>query len=701
MKLFKGMPSRCAIAVATACVSQSAFSDDAVSLQVKPSQMVQGGTGLIQTPTSRMGEVGDLYMNYTDNNEYRFWSVNLQLFDWMQATARYTDVRTRLYSDVPSFSGDQTLKDKGLDVKFRLLEEGYYFPEVSLGFRDFGGTGFFESEYVTASKAYGPFDFHLGLGWGYMGTADDITNPFCKIRDSYCDRPSGFSGRGGKIDYDQFFKGPMAVFGGVEYQTPWEPLRLKLEFEGNNYQYDRAGALEQDSRWNLGAVYRWNNFDFTANYQRGNTFGFGVTYHFNMNTAKQVKFDDPPREIVDAKPAASLAELNKSRLYRSLAYDGGFILTDASVEEDEAIFYGNQIAYRNKAEAVNRIGRIAASELPESVKSYHIVENAGRLPMVDTVIDADAFKVAAKYEDIEADITQTYTRVAPSEDVLEKYEPNRTNGFFKGVDFFYTQSFGNPEDFYLYQGGLIFSGGYAFNENWAAVSSVRATLLDNFDKFSFRIDQDTSTLPRVRTMVREYVSNDLWLDTAILQWNDRLSDNVFAQAYGGYLETMFGGIGGEVLWQPVDSRIAFGVDVNYAKQRDYDEPFDFFDYDVITGHVSAYWQPEFLPDTMLTVSAGQFLAKDKGVNIDFAKRFDSGIIVGAYAAITNVSSEEYGEGSFTKGFYISVPLDLFTLMPSKGRGSFPWVPISRDGGQMLKRPGRLIDFTGPRSSFFD
>ncbi len=701
MKLFKGMRTRCAMAVAAACVSQSALSDDAVTLQVTPSQMVQGGTGLIQTPTSRMGDVGDLYINYTDNDEYRFWSVNLQLFDWMQATARYTDVRTRLYSDVPSFSGDQTLKDKGLDVKFRLLKEGFYFPEVSVGFRDFGGTGFFESEYVTASKAYGPFDFHLGLGWGYMGSADDITNPFCKLRDSYCERPSGFSGRGGKIDYDQFFKGPMAVFGGVEYQTPWEPLRLKLEFEGNNYENDRAGALEQDSRWNLGAVYRYKNFDFSANYQRGNTIGFGVTYHFNMNTAKQVKIDDAPRDIVNAKPAASLAELDKGRLYRSLAYDGGFILTDASVEDDEAIFYGNQIAYRHKDEAVNRIGRIAASELPESVKTYHIVENAGRLPIVDTVIDADAFKVAAKYEDIEADITQSYTRVAPSEAVLENYDPQRTSGFFKGIDFFYTQSFGNPEDFYLYQGGLILSGGYAFNENWAAISSVRATVLDNFDKFSFGIDRDTSTLPRVRTMVREYVRNDLWLDTAILQWNDRLSDNVFAQAYGGYLETMFGGIGGEVLWQPVDSRIAFGVDVNYAKQRDYDEPFDFFDYDVITGHVSAYWQPEFLPDTMLTISAGQFLAKDKGVNVDFAKRFDSGIIVGAYAAITNVSSEEYGEGSFTKGFYISVPLDLFTLTPSKGRGSFPWVPISRDGGQMLKRPGRLIDFTAPRSSFFD
>ena len=254
------------------------------TVNVKPTQMVQGGTGLIQTPTARMQEAGDLYLNYTDNGEYRFWSVNLQLFDWMQATARYTDVRTRLYSNVDSFSGDQTLKDKGLDVKFRLWEESYYMPDISLGFRDFGGTGFFESEYVVASKSVGPLDFHVGLGWGYMGSADDFTNPFCKLKDSFCERPLGYSGLGGKVDYDQFFKGKMAVYGGVEYQTPWEPLTLKLEWEGNTYEFDRAGELEQDTRLNVGAVYKWNGFDFSLNYQRGNTVGFGVSYKFNLHT---------------------------------------------------------------------------------------------------------------------------------------------------------------------------------------------------------------------------------------------------------------------------------------------------------------------------------------------------------------------------------------------------------------------------------
>jgi hypothetical protein len=154
------------------------------------------------------------------NDQYRFWSATLQLFPWLQSTVRYTDVRTRLYSPFPEFSGDQTLKDKGIDVKFRLLEESYYLPELSLGFRDFGGTGFFESEFVGLSKQVSNFNFHLNMGWGYLGTTNNISNPFCNVKDSFCDRPSGFTDLGGKIDYQRFFKGPASIFGGVEYQTP-------------------------------------------------------------------------------------------------------------------------------------------------------------------------------------------------------------------------------------------------------------------------------------------------------------------------------------------------------------------------------------------------------------------------------------------------------------------------------------------------
>jgi hypothetical protein len=668
---------------------------------VGSSLMVHGGTGLIQTPTSRMLSDGDLRVSYTDNDQYRFWSATLQLFPWLQSTVRYTDVRTRLYSPFLGFSGDQTLKDKGIDVKFRLLEESYYLPDVSVGFRDFGGTGFFESEFIGVSKKMGNFDFHVNMGWGYLGTSGNASNPFCDVADSFCDRPRGFTGRGGKIDYQRFFKGTAAIFGGVEYQTPWQPLRLKLEYEGNNYVNDRAGALVQDSKWNIGAAYSWNDFDFSVNYQRGNTIGFGINYNFNLHTISQVKIDSPPRPLASKNNDFPIQQVNRTRLIQDLYYQGGFALSTSDFKDDAVTVYGQQLSYRDEDEAVERMGRIMASELPESVKTYRIVNTVGSIPMVETVIDAQKFKVQAKYQTLESDLTSTYQRQDLDEATINHYDPANTAGFFTGIEAFWIQTFGSPEAFYLYQAGVLINGGYSFNGKASVAGSIKVNLFENFDKFNFTTDSAQSSLPRVRTNVREYVSNrDVTMENLFLHWNDRIAPNLYAQVYGGYLETMFGGVGGELLYRPVDSSLAFGFDINYVQQRSWENDVDFFDYKVLTGHANIYWQPPFLPDTQLTFNIGQYLAKDKGVTIDLAKRFDSGIVVGAYAAFTNVSAEEYGEGSFTKGFYLSIPFDLFSLRPAKGSGRLPWIPISRDGGQPLVRPITLYNVTSERSPFY-
>jgi hypothetical protein len=670
--------------------------------EVSPSYAVQGGIGLWQTPTARMGSEGDLAVSYTDNQEYRFWSATLQLFPWMESTVRYADVRTRLYSNDPGFSGDQTLKDKGIDVKFRLLEEDFYLPEFSIGFRDIGGTGLFASEFMAASKTWGPLDFHLGLGWGYLGTGDDFTNPFCQLKESFCEREAGYSGNGGKIEFGKFFHGNTSLFGGIEYQTPVEGLTLKLEYEGKTYVTDRAGNLPQDSHWNVGAVYRWRDFDFNMNYQRGNTFGFGVSYKMNLHTAKQVKIDEPPRALFNPNVPENMESVDRARLYRALQYDAGFVLSAVNVQSNEMAFYGTQLNYRDDDEATQRIGRIIASELPDSIKRYKIVENVGTNPMLETVIDADSFKLAARLETLENDISSSYVRSDTSRQTLDQYHPNKTSGLFYGMESFWIQSFGSPEDFYLYQGGLFFTGGYTFNSNLSMRGSLKVNVVENFDKFTFTVDNLNTPLPRVRTLVKEYVSRSrVTMESAFVHWFDRLGKNTYAQAYAGYLETMFGGVGGEIMYRPVDSNVFFGLDLNYVQQRSYENDWDFFDYKVLTGHANIYWRPSFMPDTQFTVNIGQFLAKDKGVNIDFAKRFDSGVIVGAYAALTNVSADEYGEGSFTKGFYLSIPFDLFVVEPATGRGKFPWVPIGRDGGQKLLRPVELRSLTELRSPFYD
>lgn len=103
---------------------------------------------------------------------------------------------------------------------------------------------------------------------------------------------------------------------------------------------------------------------------------------------------------------------------------------------------------------------------------------------------------------------------------------------------------------------------------------------------------------------------------------------------------------------------------------------------------------------MAKISAGRYLTEDVGVTVDIAKQFDSGITVGAYASKTDLSADEYGEGSFTKGFYVSIPFDLLSVKPTTSRGGLEWQPLQRDGGQKLNRKYSLYEVTDGRAPWF-
>ena len=45
-----------------------------------------------------------------------------------------------------------------------------------------------------------------------------------------------------------------------------------------------------------------------------------------------------------------------------------------------------------------------------------------------------------------------------------------------------------------------------------------------------------------------------------------------------------------------------------------------------------------------------------------------------------MSAADFGEGSFDKGVFFTVPFDAFLLKSSSGNASFSWRPLTRDGG---------------------
>ncbi|MCL5049344.1 MAG: YjbH domain-containing protein [Firmicutes bacterium] len=669
-----------------------------------------GGAGLMQTPSARMMEVGSVGLSYSDMDEYRRYSVSLQVLSWIEATAFYVRIPNRLYSDVPSFSGDNIYTDKGFDVKARLWEESYWLPEVSVGLRDFAGTGLFDGEYVVANKQFGAFDFSLGVGFGRLGTRDSISNPLCEVSSRFCDRPSGFTRGGGQFEYDQWFRGPAALFGGVQWQSPWEPLTVKIEYDGNNFSEDEAGVdIEPATPWNFGVNYRpYSWLDLQASYERGNTFMFNVTLQTNFNHLGQHRVEPKRVQPRPTPEVQHVDDVDWRQLHTEL-YNGFTMGVSKVTGDDERVrLYMSPYRYRNPEERYDRAARILADNLPESVKEYEFVQYHFDSPMVSTTVDADEFKARVWFEDIAQapdDTSDLFTRRLPEpatrasdDDVL--YDPDWSrhySGF--GIKPFFNQDFGSPESFHIYQLGLKPFARYWFGNNFEVFGELGINIANNYDRFNFLEDR-RGGLPPVRTDARSYVQNDVWLDRLQATYYNKISNNVYGMVYGGYLERMFSGVGAEVLWRPVDSNWAIGADINRVRQRDFGGWGGLQDYTATTGFVSLYYQMPWLEDTMVRFDVGQFLAEDRGVNVAFQKRFDSGVMVGAYAAFTNVSQEDYGEGSFTKGFFMSIPFDLIGVRPTRQRVGMHWIPLARNGGRQLIRRTELWGVTDDVSPYY-
>jgi hypothetical protein len=366
-----------------------AYAEDEGRWSFSPSMNDYGATGLLQMPTGRMHPDGTFALGFSKGDPYTRYSLTSQFLPWLQASFRYTDIA---YADYGLAISSQSYKDKAVDLKLRLLEESATTPELSVGFRDIGGTRVFSSEYLAASRRYYSFDFTGGIAWGNMGSRGHAPNPLgffsdqAKVReaDNAAGTPGTFS--------TSFFRGEnIGFFGGVEWATPISGLNLKAEYDANSYQQEFQGhSLDVTSPINIGVSYRpFDWLDLGLGYERGTTVMFRGTLVSDFETDMGVPhFDEKPPLPVDkaagapGQQARTTAAGGSSQVHDALTSD----MVDTSVDHlfDNMQKHGIQVASLDLTGSVATITLDAASsQQPEDLAAVALA--VAQMPTISGV----------------------------------------------------------------------------------------------------------------------------------------------------------------------------------------------------------------------------------------------------------------------------------------------------------------------------
>jgi hypothetical protein len=671
--------------------------NDYFSNPVSPSASNYGNTGILELPSARFMGPGSLRFNFSGSFPNEYTSLTATPFSWLEATYRYTELKNLKYGPY-NYSGNQSLKDKGFDLKFQMLEETYKLPSIAIGIRDLAGTGLSSSEYLVASKRFGNFDLTSGIGWGLLGLEGGLSNPLTSLHESFKERIE--TSEGG-LDYNAWFSGDAAIFGGIEYDLNRYGLRFKLEYDTSNPDINPLNRMPIRSRFNLGMNYYLSeSFNMGVAFDRGQVFrlSFSLKGDFIKDTIRK-----PKPKIVQklSKDQREKALKDKGIFYRSLnksLRDESIYIQGATYQENSVDVAIASTRFFSLTRSAGRAARIVSALSADSVEEINIHAMNGDLEIVTLNLNREEFDASDNY------------RGSPAE-LLNKSRISSTSNkpLYLNADFIPTVNFpesnwnispslnhqiGGPEGFYLGQLALKADHSIKFARSIALYTSFSANIYDTFNDFK---NPSESTIPHVRSDIQNYLREGKnSLQRMQLEYMFSPIKDIFIRGDLGYLEEMFAGLGGEILYRPVEKNIALGLSVHKVRQRGFKQIFSLRDYKTTTGFLKLYYE---LPNEILASGrVGKYLAGDKGATLDLARRFKTGFTLGIFATKTNLSNIEFGEGSFDKGFYFSVPVKLFYSDYKPGVISFGMHPLTKDGGAVINEHHSLFGLTADAQS---
>ena len=660
-----------------------------------------GQTGLINIPSAETHLEQSIYFTLTRDSYSKLLTLTVTPFDWLEASYFYYRPDDLLWG-----SRKGLYLDKGFNVKFAYKPDSLFLPEFALGLDDFAGTGQRTKEYFVATYDFNNLKLTSGIGWGKFVGEKSFRNPLSVFHNRFEKREIESSNYelGGNLSTDLWFRGDTNLFAGVEFNIP-RIKGLTFKIESNPFDYfsfsccgeglsDQSyDARLNESDVNYGISYKYKNYgNIDFSFISGNTWNINLSLGFSARKPLRKKNKFNPiiennsynQDTKNEFYLDILENLNKNKLYLQTAElnKDELSITIDSAEHFNPIIYSSRAAYISKkvAEVNNiKIDKIKVGHINRGAQINNISFRPSDLDLEDRLPDV----LIKRYSQNENTDPKKYKK--------HEFKPKVNFPLFiNSISPDLRTHIGSPERF-LYSGlGIKLTSEIQFNREYVFYAILGKSFEDNFDE---KTSDPNSSIPLVRTQIVDYLqqtSKDIYITSMEFERIWSPYKNVFSKVSVGYLEAMYGGIASEIMYKPFDSNFAFSLEINKVKKRAFDQKLSFLDYEITTKHMNIAYYNSY-SNILAKWSYGSYLAGDRGYTLDLSRRMPSGWKAGIFFSITNVSAEDFGEGSFDKGFYFNVPMNIFSRDYNKNVNGFKLRTMTRDGGQRLELRNKLID----------
>lgn len=631
-----------------------------------------GLPGILDLPTARRLPDGELILTH-QNHEYIFMNgLSFQALPRLGLSFRYTGIGRG-----GNFAQDRVVWDRSFDAHLSVVDEGKYLPALSIGLRDFIGTGWYSSEYLVGTKSFGNLELTAGLGFGRLAGRDSFSNPFGTFSSKFNERQQKKESRGGTLSTINWFQGDAAAFYGLSYHFG-DKVIASAEYSTDIMSLE-SSFLDVTSPWNFGVSYQFNDYlSFSTQYLYGNQFSLAAHLSINpgrppMSGGKELAPVPMRLRGDNASPVRQSNEIVIRKVFTADRFDLHYL----KFEEDTVTVVVTNNKFRSTAQAVGRVASTLQRFSSDKIKFAKISFYSRDLQVATYRVDLD--KVTFEQFDPKALKTDKPSIASVEVQAFDftKNSPRLTWGIGPYIE----HRLFNPDLPISIETGIEVGAGFLLAPGLKISGAIRKSVFTNFTD-NRRLDSE-SQLPRVHSSwpLYDLAGQNGHITKLTFSHVKNVGPGLYSRAHAGLLGPFFAGIGGEILYKPARWPVGIGVDIHRVRQRDYDMRFDLLDYETTIGHLSLYYDAGGMFD--IEINAGRYLAGDWGATTTISRKFGSGWEVGGYATFTDVPFTTFGEGSFDKAIYVSLPLDWIISSPNQARRRLNIRPITRDGGANL------------------